>query len=247
MFTTITSYNQLQLERPPNFLEGRLVGDHLLLVARVFKPKAQLPMTLVAYDALHTLSVEKHVYRLVEAIPQGLGTSWERSHRPIIHQDNWSFLVLDPVVPDLSMHLPFLKTQNLVYLKQIGAGSQGLVYLTHDLQRSTPSAPQFSAVKVFPRLKDHRMQLHQEREIRLHLKASRHPSIITAHRAYKTNGRYFLVMDYHAGSGLNMFIMNDPDFFLVNPGMARSVLLQLLDAIYYLHTNGIYHWFVLLS
>jgi hypothetical protein len=204
-------------------------------------------MTIMAYDALRTLSVDEPVYRLVKAMPQGLGTSWERSHRPIIHQDNWSFLILDPVIPGHSMHLPFSQTQNLVYLKQIGAGSQGLVYLTHDLQRSTPSAPQFSAVKVFPKPKDQKMQLHQEREIRLHLKASRHPSIVTAHRAYKTNGRYFVVMDYHAGSGLDTFIINDPDFFLVNPGMTRSVLLQLLDAIHYLHINGIYHWWVPLS
>jgi hypothetical protein len=231
-----------QLVNPPYYLQDHLIGNHLFVIAQFKNSISKPPLTLIAYDALRSRAVRSPVYCLVWKLNKAHCASWKHSRRRIVEEEEDCFLILDPVIPPIDFILPACEEQGLVYLKELGEGAQGLVYLCHDILRSTAGLPCFSAVKILPATDDETQSARQRREIKHHGMLSSHPNIVTLHRSFSIKTHHFLVMDYHPGIDLDTFITNEPNFYLNSTERVRTAILQLIDAIQFTHDHGIYHW-----
>jgi Protein kinase domain len=236
------TFRRSQLGRAPANLQERFIGNRLFAVAVIKRSKSSPLPSLIAYDALRSYQANEPVYCLVRMIRHGLCHSLDQPDNPAMHHEDLCFLPMDPVILNTSHELAYSENQGLVYLKEIGEGAQGVVFLAHDFRRSTPTSTRLSAVKILEPPKDYAQLARQEREIRFHLKVSGHPNIVTLHRAYRAKQHYFLVMDFHPGSDLETFMLTNPSLYLSDTEKVRNVILQLIDAIQFIHWKGVYHW-----
>jgi Protein kinase domain len=225
--------------------ERRLLDDRLYIVEEL----ASMPSftLLLGYDIEQSALLEKPVYCYVRMVHPGhdwaANLSTQDKERPIITTSDQIFVVLENAKVSGSGPLTFLPEDNLVLFKKIGFGGQGTVYFAQDLNE--PSAP-FVAVKQLkkPRtLQDHK---RQDREINMHSRASSHghPNIVTLRRHFKRLGSNFLVMDFHFGGDLFSDMCQNLDLYVSNDGLFRDVMIQLIDAVRYLHEEHIFHWYV---
>ena len=74
------------------------------------------------------------------------------------------------------------------------------------------------------------------REIALHQIVSAHPGIVTLHRVVEQGDRIYIIMDYAPDHDLSTQIR-----YLGDEVLIKDVFLQLLDAVEYCHSLGIYH------
>ncbi|KAJ7634858.1 kinase-like domain-containing protein [Roridomyces roridus] len=120
----------------------------------------------------------------------------------------------------------------------LGVGGYGVVYRA--IEMGTP-APCHYAVKclthatVTPRQR----QLHI-REIALHQLASAHPNVVTLHRVVEELHHTFIVMDFAPDGDLFSQILYGCRY-LGNTRLIKHIFYQLLDAVEYCHSLGIYH------
>lgn len=82
-------------------------------------------------------------------------------------------------------------------------------------------------------------QLHL-REITLHQLASAHPGVATLHRVVEEYNHTYIIMEYASDGDLFGQILNNCRY-LGNDGLIKHVFLQMLDAVEYCHSLGIYH------
>ncbi|ORY24118.1 kinase-like domain-containing protein, partial [Naematelia encephala] len=120
----------------------------------------------------------------------------------------------------------------------IGTGAYGQVYLAIDRRYSQPA---WRAVKCLRRNGlDARQKHFQRREIALHRLASSHPSIVHMDRLIEDGEHLYVVMDY--GEEGDLFAMiTDKQRYVGDDELIRSVFLQLVDGIAFLHSLGIAH------
>ncbi|KAG6810117.1 hypothetical protein H0H92_013234 [Tricholoma furcatifolium] len=127
----------------------------------------------------------------------------------------------------------------LEFVEVLGVGGYGVVYRAIDL--STPERHSY-AVKCLLHSKDQRpvrRQLHI-REIALHQISSAHPGIVTLHRIVEDDEYTYIIMDYAPDHDLFTQILNNCRY-LGNDALIKHVFLQLVDAVEYCHSLGIYH------
>lgn len=118
----------------------------------------------------------------------------------------------------------------------LGVGAYGTVYQARDVETGTQYA-----VKALNKLGlDPRQKRFQEREIRLHYQASQHSNVVSMEKIVDTTECTYVVLEYCPEGDLFSKITEDGDY-VGKDQKARAAFLQILDAVRYCHSNGIYH------
>jgi serine/threonine protein kinase len=126
----------------------------------------------------------------------------------------------------------------LELVQVLGIGGYGVVYRAEARDTFFNSRRSY-AVKYLNTLHGQFRHLHI-REITLHQIASVHPAIVTLHRVVEEHGHTFIIMDFAPDGDLFTQILHECRF-LGDDELIKHVFLQLLDAVEYCHSLGIYH------
>ncbi|KIL61077.1 hypothetical protein M378DRAFT_82955 [Amanita muscaria Koide BX008] len=121
----------------------------------------------------------------------------------------------------------------------LGVGGYGVVYRAVDPR--TPYSQSY-AVKCLihsPTQSQSRRNYHI-REIALHRIASGHPGVVTLHKVIQDYDYTYIIMDYAPDHDLFTQILNNRRY-LGDDIIIKHIFLQLLDAVEYIHSLGIYH------
>lgn len=123
----------------------------------------------------------------------------------------------------------------LQLVELLGVGGYGVVYRAVDAFSSS------FAVKclISNQGSSLRRQLHI-REITLHQLASAHPGVVTLHRVVEERGYTYIIMDYASDNDLFSQILHESRY-LGDDQLLKHIFLQLVDAVDYCHSLGIYH------
>ncbi|KAJ7599112.1 kinase-like domain-containing protein [Mycena floridula] len=132
----------------------------------------------------------------------------------------------------------FIDDGSLELVELLGVGGYGVVFRAED---TCSFSPKSYAVKCLPHchLQSRQRQTHI-REIALHQIASAHPNVVTLHRVVETFDFTFIIMDYAPDHDLFSQILNNCRY-LGDSELIKHVFLQVLDAVEYCHSLGIYH------
>ena len=112
----------------------------------------------------------------------------------------------------------------------LGAGSFGVVYRAVDTQ----TGAQYAVKRVEKDGSDY----YQTRERELHARVSSHPHVLTFHREINAGSHAFFVYDLCAGDLHS--VIRKMTFFREDE-LIRRVIIQIIDALQYCHSNGVYH------
>lgn len=118
----------------------------------------------------------------------------------------------------------------------LGVGAYGVVYTAVDIFTCTPYA-----VKALSKLGlDNRQRKFQQREIALHARASGHPNVVNLIKIIDETDCTYVIIEYCAEGDLFSNI-TERGQFVGDDVLAKRIFLQLLDAVEYCHSLGIYH------
>jgi serine/threonine protein kinase len=118
----------------------------------------------------------------------------------------------------------------------LGVGAYGVVYTAVDIQTNIPYA-----VKALNKLGlEPRQRKFQQREIQLHHQASAHPNVVSLVKIMDSPDCTYVVMEYCPEGDLFSNI-TEQGKYLGNDALAKRAFLQILDAVEYCHSIGIYH------
>ncbi|KAJ5924793.1 hypothetical protein N7466_008980 [Penicillium verhagenii] len=132
--------------------------------------------------------------------------------------------------------LGFILANRLELTGILGVGAYGVVYTAVDIHTNISYA-----VKALSKSGlDPRQLKYQQREIRLHHLASQHPNVVSLVRIMDSVDCTYVVMEYCPEGDLFSSI-TDKGNFVSNDPLVKSVFLQLLDAVQFCHSIGIYH------
>ncbi|KAJ3564151.1 hypothetical protein NP233_g8483 [Leucocoprinus birnbaumii] len=145
---------------------------------------------------------------------------------------------LSPVHPPIGT---FIDGGSLQLVEVLGVGGYGVVYRAVEARPSSAS-PKSYAVKclVAPPVQNPRSRQVHIREIALHQLASRHPGVVTLHKVVECLNLTYIIMDYAPDHDLFTQILHSCRY-LGDDALIKHVFLQLLDAVEYCHSLGIYH------
>lgn len=118
----------------------------------------------------------------------------------------------------------------------LGVGAYGVVYKGIDIQTGVQYA-----VKALNKLSlEPRQRSFQQREVQLHHQVSQHNNVVSLHRILETPDCTFVFLEFCPNGDLFSRI-TEQGFYVGNDSLARSAFLQILDAVEYCHSLGIYH------
>lgn len=118
----------------------------------------------------------------------------------------------------------------------LGVGAYGVVYTAIDKQTNLTYA-----VKALNKIGlDHRQRKFQQREIQLHHEASHHPNVVSLFKIMDTRDAIFVVLEFCPEGDLFSSITEGGHYY-GNDYMAKRAFLQVLDAVQFCHSLGIYH------
>lgn len=118
----------------------------------------------------------------------------------------------------------------------LGVGAHGVVYEAVDIHTSFPYA-----VKALNKIDlDERRRKLQQREVQLHHKASHHPNVVSLFKIIDSYECTFLVLEFCA-EGTLFSNITERGHYLGDDCMAKRAFLQILDAVYFCHSIGIFH------
>ncbi|KAL8795504.1 MAG: hypothetical protein Q9195_002093 [Heterodermia aff. obscurata] len=118
----------------------------------------------------------------------------------------------------------------------LGVGAYGVVYTAVDIHTNAPYA-----VKALNKIGlDTRQRKFQQREIQLHHEASRHPNVVSMVTIMDSYDCTFVVLEFCPEGDLFASI-TEGGRYLGNDFMAKRAFLQILDAVRFCHSIGIYH------
>ncbi|KAF8627336.1 hypothetical protein AX15_004409 [Amanita polypyramis BW_CC] len=121
----------------------------------------------------------------------------------------------------------------------LGVGGYGVVYRAVDAQTPYPCSYAVKCLRHSPTQSRSRRH-HHIREIALHQIASGHPGIVTLHKVVQDYDYTYIIMDYAPDHDLFTQILNNRRY-LGDDIFIKHIFLQLLDAVEYIHSLGIYH------
>jgi serine/threonine protein kinase len=128
---------------------------------------------------------------------------------------------------------------SLELVEVLGVGGYGVVYRAVDIRSPSHRSYAVKCLVSQPHQTHRQRQIHI-REIALHQIASSHPGIITLHRVIEDYNRTYIIMDFAPDHDLFTQILNSCRY-LGDDALIKDVFLQLLDAVEYCHSLGIYH------
>jgi len=132
--------------------------------------------------------------------------------------------------------LGFILANRLELTGILGVGAYGVVYTALDIHTHDRYA-----VKALNKAGlDPRQLKYQQREIRLHHLASQHPNVVSLVRIMDSVDCTYVVMEFCPEGDLFSSI-TDKGHFVGNDPLVKRVFLQLLDAVQFCHSVGIYH------
>ena len=118
----------------------------------------------------------------------------------------------------------------------LGVGAYGTVYTAIDVNTNVPYA-----VKALNKIGlDSRQRAFQQREIQLHHEASHHPNVVSLVQIMDSPECTFVVLEFCPEGDLFSSI-TEKGHYMGNDLMARHAFLQILDAVDFCHSIGIYH------
>jgi len=118
----------------------------------------------------------------------------------------------------------------------LGIGAYGVVYQAIDILTNIPYA-----VKALPKTGlDPRQRRFQRREIALHHQASQHPNVVSLLRILDSPDCTFVVIEFCPEGDLFSNV-TEQGRFVGDDQLAKHTFLQILDAVQYCHSIGIYH------
>ncbi|KAF2844450.1 kinase-like protein [Plenodomus tracheiphilus IPT5] len=124
----------------------------------------------------------------------------------------------------------------LQLISLLGVGAYGAVYTALDIQTNTVYA--VKALTHFgPELHQHRFQ---RSEVQIHRQVSAHPNVVSLYQVIHAGDCTYVVIEYCQEGDLFSNITGNGRYF-GNDTIAKRVFLQILDAVEYCHSAGIYH------
>lgn len=130
-----------------------------------------------------------------------------------------------------SDHVPSLQFTGV-----LGEGAYGTVYKAVDVHTGIQYA-----VKALNKLNlEPRQRKFQQREIQLHHRASSHPNVVSLVKIMDSPDCTYVVLEYCPDGDLFSNI-TERGRYAHNEELARTAFLQILDAVSYCHSLGIYH------
>jgi len=118
----------------------------------------------------------------------------------------------------------------------LGLGAYGVVYTAVEIHTNVPYA-----VKALNKIGlDSRQRAFQQREIQLHHEASLHPNVVSLVQIMDSPECTFVILEFCPEGDLFSSI-TDKGHYLGNDLMAKHAFLQILDAVDFCHSIGIYH------
>lgn len=118
----------------------------------------------------------------------------------------------------------------------LGVGAYGTVYRARDVETNVEYA-----VKALNKAGlDPRQKQFQDREIKLHHRASQHGNVVSMIKILDSPDCTFVVLEYCPEGDLFAKI-TDAGHYKGDDNKARCAFLQILDAVQHCHANGIYH------
>ncbi|KAL5002340.1 kinase-like domain-containing protein [Aspergillus recurvatus] len=132
--------------------------------------------------------------------------------------------------------LGLLLANRLELTSILGVGAYGVVYTAVDIHTDV-----LYAVKALNKAGlDPRQLKFQQREIKLHHMASQHPNVVSLVRIMDSDDCTYVVIEFCPEGDLFSSI-TDKSHFVGNDPLVKRVFLQILDAVHYCHSLGIYH------
>lgn len=133
----------------------------------------------------------------------------------------------------------FIDGNTLELVEVLGVGGYGVVYRAVEAYSTSQRSFAVKCLLSAHGQSASRRQLHL-REIALHQIASAHPAVVTLHRVVEDGNYTFIIMDYATDDDLFTQILHKTRY-LGNNALIRHIFMQLLDAVLYCHSLGIYH------
>ncbi|MCJ1402646.1 hypothetical protein MMC11_005866 [Xylographa trunciseda] len=136
--------------------------------------------------------------------------------------------------PEDRLHL--LLADRLELTGILGVGAYGVVYTAIDIYTNTPYA-----VKALSKIGlDSRQRRFQQREIQLHHEASHHPNVVSLVKIMDSEDCTYVVLEYCPEGDLFTSI-TEGGYYIGNDHLVKQAFLQILDAVDFCHSIGIYH------
>ena len=118
----------------------------------------------------------------------------------------------------------------------LGVGAYGVVYTARDIYTGRDYA-----VKALNKVGlDARQRRFQQREIQLHHEAGHHPNVVSLIQILEAEDTTYVVLEYCPEGDLFASITEQP-FYAGDDDRVRKAFLQVLDAVQFCHSIGIYH------
>lgn len=147
-----------------------------------------------------------------------------------------------PASPPLSTctapedRLGYLLANRLELTSILGVGAYGVVYTAVDIHTHV-----MYAVKALNKTGlDPRQLKYQQREIKLHHMASQHPNVVSLESIMDSTDCIYVVIEFCPEGDLFSSI-TDKGHFIGNDALVKRIFVQILDAVYFCHSLGIYH------
>ncbi|KAB5539508.1 kinase-like domain-containing protein [Coniochaeta sp. 2T2.1] len=123
----------------------------------------------------------------------------------------------------------------------LGTGAYGVVYSALDTKTNVRYAVKcLSKFNADGTPLDRRQVAFQTREIRLHYLASAHPNVVSMHKIIDNPDCVYVILEYCPEGDL-FFNITECGQYVGKDDLAKRVFLQILDAVEYCHSLGIYH------